>query len=397
MPLADDVLADLLQRGERARMRGSERAIQTAFTKLDSPYWQQEYAQQQHAFTRLIAAERADAVRLRWASQGGDDRHLEQVRLLDVDRLAAFLGVASRSGAMQLARTTLQAWLATHPRVTELLEAWERLKSPRGLGTESAADFVDALRVLDALQAGQDDDQIVRAFSHQLFRDSKRIEALARHIDLLTAEQLGAPARQQEEVFGALGLVKEPQPFLVAGTGRLILEASQDCPVAKPFVGVSNRHIVGYAGTPAWILSIENLTTFHQASQHKHAGNGLILYTGGMPSPSWCRAYARMLDAIRAHVPVHQWGDIDQGGFRIAAHIKRKCIHRHAFQPWLMDAAQLDGAPFSEATQAAHVNMARHARDAGWDALSNHLLPRTIEQEGLPVRLPASSDQTPES
>ena len=253
MPLADDVLADLLQRGERARMRGSERAIQTAFTKLDSPYWQQEYAQQQHAFTRLIAAERADAVRLRWASQGGDDRHLEQVRLLDVDRLAAFLGVASRSGAMQLARTTLQAWLATHPRVTELLEAWERLKSPRGLGTESAADFVDALRVLDALQAGQDDDQIVRAFSHQLFRDSKRIEALARHIDLLTAEQLGAPARQQEEVFGALGLVKEPQPFLVAGTGRLILEASQDCPVAKPFVGVSNRHIVGYAGTPAWM------------------------------------------------------------------------------------------------------------------------------------------------
>ena len=116
-----------------------------------------------------------------------------------------------------------------------------------------------------------------------------------------------------------------------------------------------------------------------------------------MPSPSWCRAYARMLDAIRAHVPVHHWGDIDQGGFRIAAHIKRKCIHRHAFQPWLMDAAQLDGAPFSEATQAAHVNMARHARDAGWDALSNHLLPRTIEQEGLPVRLPASSDQTPES
>ena len=95
MPLADDVLADLLQRGERARMRGSERAIQTAFTKLDSPYWQQEYAQQQHAFTRLIAAERADAVRLRWASQGGDDNRKNQYRsrqIGDQFRKEHFLG-----------------------------------------------------------------------------------------------------------------------------------------------------------------------------------------------------------------------------------------------------------------------------------------------------------------
>src|SRR3546814_5239040 len=85
----------------------------------------------------------------------------------------------------------------------------------------------------DVCSSDLGEDQIVRVFSRHLFRDSKRIEALVRHIDLLTAEQFGSPARQQEEVFGALGLVKEPQPFLMAGTGHLMLESSQGCPVAK--------------------------------------------------------------------------------------------------------------------------------------------------------------------
>jgi len=53
MSLADEVLADLLKRGERARLRGSERAIQMAF-KLDSPYWS-NYAERQHCDLRLDA------------------------------------------------------------------------------------------------------------------------------------------------------------------------------------------------------------------------------------------------------------------------------------------------------------------------------------------------------
>jgi len=388
MTLADEVLSGLLARGERARLRGSSRAIQTTFANEDSPYWRLGYAQRQHVHVRFAAAEHAGAVQLRWARQGGDDRPLENIRLLDADKLAAFLGIASRSETLQKSRDTLTPWLTTHPRVIELLDAWEHLKTPRGLGTESTPDVADALLVLDALQLEQSEDQIVRVFSRRLFRDSKRIEALVRHIDLLTAEQLGSPARQQEEVFGALGLVKEPQPFLMVGTGSLTLESTQGCPVAKPFIGVSGRHVVAYAGMPAWVLSIENLTTFHQASQHPDAGAGLILYTGGMPSPSWCRAYATILESIPSHISVYHWGDIDQGGFRIAAHIRRKCIHRHAFLPWLMDATQLSGTALSEVTEAERSRMARHAHDASWDALSRHMLAQTIEQEGIAIRLP---------
>lgn len=388
MTLADEVLSGLLARGERACLRGSRRAIQTTFANEDSPYWRLDYAQRQHAHVRFAAAEYAGAVQLSWARQGGDDRPLDRIRLLDTDKLAAFLGIASRSETLQKARATLTPWLTTYPRVIELLDAWEHLKTPRGLGTESSPDVADALLVLDALRQEQGEDQIVRVFSRHLFRDSKRIEALVRHIDLLTAEQFGSPPRQQEEVFGALGLVKEPQPFLMAGTGSLTLESTQGCPVAKPFIGVSGRHVVAYEGMPAWVLSIENLTTFHQASQHLDAGAGLILYTGGMPSPSWCRAYATILESIPSHIPVYHWGDIDQGGFRIAAHIKRKCIHRHVFLPWLMDAVQLSGTVFSEVTETERSRMARYALDAGWDAISRHILAQTVEQEGIAIRLP---------
>lgn len=219
---------------------------------------------------------------------------------------------------------------------------------------------------------------------------SARASSVVAHGDM-TAEHLSAPARQQEEVFGALGLLKEPQPFLVAGTGTLALRPSQDCPIVWPFVGVSNRHVVGYSGTPDWVLSIENLTTFHQASQHPDAAAGLILYTGGMPSPSWCRAYASVLDSLSESTPVYHWGDIDQGGFRIAAHIRARCIRRHPFHPWLMDATRLDGSTYSEATEAVRTGMARHARNAGWETLSQHMSSRTLEQEGIAIHLPTGN------
>lgn len=388
MPLADEVLSDLLRRGERARLRTSNRAIQTAFNNTDSAYWQQSYEERQHCHVRFSAAERGGAVQLKWSKQGGEDRPLEKVRLLDMTKLASFLGSATVSESVQAARTVLNPWLTAYPRVAELLDAWASLKSPRGLGTDSASDFTDALQVLEALRQGGGGDQIVRVLSRRLFQNTKRIETLSCHIDLLTAENLSAPARRQEEVFGALGLLKEPQPFLVAGTGVLGLHPSQRCPITWPFIGVSNRHVTSYSGTPSWVLTIENLTTFHLASQHPDTAAGLILFTGGMPSPSWCRAYARILNSLSESIPLYHWGDIDQGGFRIAAHIRNNCIRRHAFLPWLMDAEQLDGTIHSKVSETIRVNMARHARNAGWEILSQHMLALTVEQEGVTLLLP---------
>jgi len=388
MPLADEVLAGLLKRGERARLRGSDRAIQVSFKPRDSPYWSLSYDERQHCHLRLIAAARAGAVQLQRSKRGGEDRPVEKIRLLDVDALAAFLGTATVSESVREARAVLAPWLNRSPRVGELLDAWAGLKSPRGLGTDSAHDLAAALQVLDALQQEEGEDQIVRVLSRRLFHDSKRIEALFRHLDIMSAESLSSPARQQEEVLAALGLVKEPQPFLVAGTGTLKLDAAQVCPIIRPFIGVSNRHLSGYSGAPGWVLSIENLTTFHQASQHPDAAAGLIVFTGGMPSPSWCRAYACILDALPDSIPVYHWGDIDQGGFKIAAYLKHRCIARHGFHPWLMDAGEFDGAVCLPVSAVIHAHMVRSAREAGWEALARRMLAQAVEQEGVGLRLP---------
>lgn len=389
MPLADDVLLRLLKRGEGAALRNSGRAIQERFQDAGLGYWHLPLDERDRCHERLRAAEKAGSVELKWASQGGDDRPIEIVRLRDLAKLAAFLEVGTVASAVARAEECLAPWRRRVPRVDELLERWSVLKKVRGLSTMSAADFADALCVLDALEARQGDDQIVRTLSVELFGNSKRIERLDRHLDILTGESLAAPARHWNEVFSALGLVKEPQPFLIAGTGEILLASGDACPIVKPFVGVSNKAVNGYVGSPRWLLTIENLTTFHVASQLLDGGGGLILYTAGMPSPSWCAGYKRILVSLPIGLPIYHWGDIDPGGFRIAAYLRRWVEPQRQFFPWLMDINSIDhkGAG-TAASQTEAQEMRRFARLSEWDDLASRLRGICIEQEAITLSLP---------
>lgn len=386
MALAEDVFGRLLQRGERAALCGSARAIQERFNDAGSDYWRMGLSERDEAHERFLAAEKAGAVDLKWARQGGEDRPLEVVRLRDLDKLATFLGAETAASAIARAGEVLTPWLASTPRVGEIFERWGGLKNVRGLTPASAGDFADALRVLDAAAASPDEDQIVRVLSARLFGDSKRIEKLVRHLDVLTGETLLSPARHWDEVLSPLGLVKEPQPFLVAGAGHLLLAEGKDCPVVRPFVGVASKSIRGYRGTPSWVLTIENLTPFHLASQQDGVGQGLVIYTGGMPSPAWARAYRSILASLPPAVPAYHWGDVDVGGFRIAAQIRRHIVGDRSYLPWLMNASQQQAA--REAGERESKEMARQAKLAGWD---DQILPSMLslqEQEQLEIYLP---------
>jgi hypothetical protein len=387
MALAEDVLSRLLQRGERAALSGSERAIQERFSDAGSDYWRMGLSERDKTHERFLAAEKAGAVNLKWARQGGEDRPLEVVRLRDLDKLATFIGAQTAASAIARAGEILAPWLASTPRVREILERWGALKNVRGLTPSAAGDFADALRVLDAAAASPDEDQIVRVLSARLFGDSKRIEHLVRHLDVLTGETFLATARHWDEVLSPLGLVKEPQPFLVAGAGHLLLADSEECPVVRPFVGVASKAITGYRGSPAWVLTIENLTPFHLASQLDGVGRGLVIYTGGMPSPAWARAYRSILASLPANVPVYHWGDVDVGGFRIAAQIRRHIVGDRSYLPWLMDASKMRGA--WEAGEGDSKEMARQIELAGWSNQITHPIGFLQEQEQLTIHLPA--------
>ena len=335
-----------------------------------------------HALLERAAS--VGAVTLEWARQGGEDRPLEAAVLRDLDRLAEFLRVPTAANAVEQAAQVLAPWQA-HPRMAQVLDAWRRLKKVRTLGPDSAEDFADALRLLDAL-APATRDRLARPLSVELFGRSKRIEALYTQLDVLTADELQSPARHWSEVLGALGIRKEPQPLLIAGGGTLALAKGPAVPVAQPFVGVANHALVSYHGVAHWLLSIENLTSFHQCAELLDgAEHGLLVFTGGMPSPSWMRAYVRILDGLPATTRVYHWGDHDEGGFRIAARIAAACHGAgRTLLPWAMNVT--DGLAASASQRNA---MANNARRAGWDALALSLPALLIEQEAQAPTLPA--------
>lgn len=388
MPLANNVLHGLLRRGEGALVRGSSRTIRESFRSVDSPYWKLSLTDRDALHAHMKAAASVDAVALEWSRNGGDERPLDAVRLVDVDRLADFLGVSTQASKVAAARRLLERHAATNERVRALLDEWAHFKTPRGFDPSSAEDFVAAIRVLDSLREARAD-QIVRVLSVRLFDDSKRIEALGRHLDLLTAEALGAQARERAEVFAEIGLVKEPLPMLFAGHGALTLQSGDTTAITWPYVGLASNAICAYAGSPMWLLSIENLTTFHQVAEAiGPKGTGLVIYSGGMPSPSWRAAYRRVLERVEPSVPLYHWGDIDRGGFRIAATIRACMPVGRTLRPWRMDAAALEGAPLKPAPRAWADEMARFARKAGWEELAADMAAQTCEQEGLDITLP---------
>lgn len=392
MSLADAILDKLLARAERARVKQSDRVIRESLKSPDNPFWTLSYDQKSALYERMRAAQNAGCVRLEWSKLGGEDRPLEGIIVIDLDRLAKFLGRSTNFTAVDNAKAILTPWLV-NDRVGEVIRAWENLKLVRTLGPESAPDFADALKVVTIARAETIDELIARPLSTRLFGNSKRIEALIRHLDILTADTLTASARHPHEVLGELGISKEPQPFLVAGAGTLHLNPDQICPIAKPFIGVSNREVSGYQGSPSWVLTIENLTTFHQAANLLIGReDGLVIYTGGMPSPAWRAAFTCVIKNLSDSTNIYHWGDFDEGGFRIARIIQRTVSQfGKGIDPWLMDpeSTRQSGVP---TTASIAANMARYARDCGWSSICEQILtldsPYTTEQEGLNIILP---------
>ena len=183
--------------------------------------------------------------------------------------------------------------------------------------------------------------------------------------------------------------------MLLAGSGTVQL-ADVVLPLVRPYLGLPVEAVRTVTTSARCVLSIENLASFHDAA--RAAGNEavLLLYTGGMPSPAWRAAYASILANLPAALPIHHWGDIDEGGFRIAAVLAQTCAASgRKLQPWCMSPGELPeqlvraADPPSAATLAA---MCRWAAQAGWDdvALALRENPLKLEQEALDPRLPAA-------
>ena len=157
--------------------------------------------------------------------------------------------------------------------------------------------------------------------------------------------------------------------------------------MVRPYVGVAPQSVRGLIAKPAWVLTIENLTTFQLAAEAlKGRDDGVVVFTGGMPSPAWVAGFRRLTGDLPASTVFYHWGDIDVGGFRIAARLNEVALPVDcSLQPWLMDLTMRgQGEEVSETTGNA---MRTSAVRVGWLALQ--ALPnRTLEQERIALKLP---------
>ncbi|GEM_PF-215152 len=423
------VLLRLLRRAEAALLSGDPRAASLSMTgKRDgAEYLALRGAEDFDAFHGHIAvAERAGAIRVERDRHRGDGERLVRLAVRDIAALACELGLELHAQCVARAEALLAPWCcrsdvsrddasvaipgsdplrsrgnsdkaATAPRfpvIAQVMAAWRAGRKVRGCGPAVAADLADAARAVQALLADARGERILRKASASLFADSKRLEALTPWLDLLVSGEVAASGLEDEQVWSALGLRREPQPLLLAGQGTVALDDGSFHVLPARWLGFPVDAVCGISTAVRALLSIENLASFHEAAALRGDAPVLLLYTGGMPSPAWRNAYARLLDGLPATAALYHWGDIDLGGFRIATKLAEQAgMRSRVLHPWMMAPDELPAEVIAAGEVPPPVllaSMCDWACRAGWMELAAGLRrrPLKLEQERLTPRLP---------
>ena len=333
-PVAKQALKKLLQRAEKASAKENiDRTITVKFSDQSLPAYFTigTHAEKEQCHGDLLLAMRHGAITIDWVRQAGDHGQVERIVLSDAIKLANFLGVIPRWDAVAAAAAKLDDHLEAFPVLSEVIEAWRHGLKPRGTSPADVSDWVDAAQVISYCKSNNALDIPVRRISTHLTNDSKRVENLSDQIDVLLQGDIRIASRSPEEVFSEIGLIKFPTTTLISGDAQILMSfdgKSQEISIPQPYIGIPPATICRFVttGHPILLLTIENLTTFHELAATTHAiPNRILLYTGGMPSPSWKRIYQLLLEILPPGSKIMHWGDIDAGGFRIANHLAQCC------------------------------------------------------------------------
>lgn len=392
MSAARQVLERLLRRGESALLRRADESGSLPMTRAGAPEYLAlgtlDELEQFHA--KIAFAEREGAVVAVRDRKGGDGSRLLRLQVADLHKLARHLDMRLLDDRCAEAASQLEAWLPRFPVIAAVLEAWQNNRKLLG-GPGAAPELAAAARLIAARADDAGHERILRRESARLFGDSKRIEKLTPCLDVLLGGEPTSSGRLSEELWAEIGLRREPQPLLLSGSGVVDVGDSR-VPLLQPYLGLPLESVRAVTTNARYVLTIENLASFHDAASC--GGPGLLIYTGGMPSPAWRAAYQRILIGQSAQVPVYHWGDIDEGGFRIAAVLARTAdAAGHAVRPWMMSPSSLPEPVLSNAAEpgpAVLAAMCRWADRAGWPDVAADLRtsPILLEQEHLDPRVP---------
>ena len=225
----------------------------------------------------------------------------------------------------------------------------------------------------------------MREFSARLFLDSKRIEALTPQLDILLSGSIEDSPRAAAQVWQELGLFREEHPVLLAGHVHIARDRSTGM-IDAPYMGLPAATILGALSLVTDVITIENKTTFHSEAKRRQDDKVLLIYTAGMPSPAWRAMYGRLLESLPRTTPIYHWGDIDEGGFRIASTIAATARGAgFSLQPYGMSPEDVPLEMRVEASARTLERIHHFACAAGWPELGQAMREAgfVAEQEAL--------------
>ena len=386
--LARKLLERLLDAGNKsvAGVRSRQPALTGA--ALDPYHALRSFKDKESFETSVLAAKQAGAVEILVDKVNPKDGYFQRINLLDIQALSRFLGQKPYADRLNIAIDCLQEWTTRFPVLVDVFQKWHLMAKVRGSGPDDVQDWLDAARVVTSYEKRTVicvDDVPIREASAKLFQDSKRIEKLTPVLDILLSGSLDATARNSPEVWNELGLFREEQPVLMAGYVTIMRQRITAL-LDAPYSGFPASTVLRMIAPPSEVLTIENLTTFHSEARRRCQENILLIYTAGMPSPSWQSMYLRLLESIPNTVSVYHWGDVDEGGFRISAKLaKVASLAGHKLLPWKMDPGGVPTNCRRTASPKTIDRMSHYAEATGWPELSEAIarFGIMVEQEAL--------------
>ncbi len=353
--VALNTLLDSLERRTSQNARHSTehaiRAIKATFADIQLPAYfsQTDPTPRLTANEQFAALEKAGLLKLTWVP--GETGHLLLAITLQTESAARLYSLIQRSAKTDQLTRLENDLLAEKFRFQDdwraraLRHILTNLRAGKSSTPFSLTDTdlnTDLLIVMGAISALQAETPY-RVFSVRTFNDSKRLEALKNQ--LVSLARLGNPEWKRlsaDEVLRELNLVPNPTYIHLAGNWQFTLENGEILSMGgfSPSLGFPAAQTVSLQTVEihaAAVLSIENLTTFHEfIRQSAHNPHYAVICTFGNLSP----AMRRLLRLIPDATPIYHWSDLDYGGFNILSQLRRLVDER--VQPYRMDAATLE-------------------------------------------------------
>jgi hypothetical protein len=324
---ADELLNTLLDRFESAKERARDITQTIDYKQVGGP------AAQDDLHRVLDDAQRAGGITLEQNRLGRFTGEFARVRLVNAEKLYAYLGRSSAGSVADATRRTIEA------AIPEILEgpffrdvladaeaAWMVNKSFIGLTPSSIDHFITVLQLTHGIinLAGRDIDH--RTFSRRIVKDSKALEqSEGRVARLLRRWNRTLDGADPREILEACGIVRRAHLLFVKGpvsvsSTDLKLEGTGELFIGLPWPSAQRATL---SKRVEYVITIENPTSFWRYCMDVK-GCYLALLTDGFPARDVLSSMIHLVKAARSNedIPVFHWGDIDAGGIHIAAHLE---------------------------------------------------------------------------